>query len=204
MSPLRMSRRLLTFATASLLGIAGWWLYHRSLIACCAPPPLDPVAWLAAHPPAAATPLPSGFAVEIASSTGSLAPPFYYSYTLRIEGSGAATLEYTPGYDGGDSLAVRATYTVSDSVIRVLAALADYLKDPPGRLADSKIPNGGSSPHITLHLDNRVIDVPSYQKGPAGSWQYAMRETAREAIPADVWARCEEAQRLYAATLEQR
>ena len=204
MLPLTRSRPLLIAGTALLTALGGWWLYRQSQRVCCAPPPADWEGWLVEHPPAAAMTVPDGFAVEISSGTGSLAPEFHYDYTLRIDRSGAARLTYWPGYGQEDSLAVFQEFSVPDSTVRILATLAVQLRDAPGPVSERDIPVGGRSPHITLRERGRVAVVGAWQPEPFGSLQSAMERIARTSIPADVWATCEAAQRRYASALHVR
>lgn len=199
-------RRRLTIVIAALVAVAGVasYLWSRSVTVCCAPPPIDVAALLARNAPTAATPVPDDFALDLSGSTGSVSPPFYYRYEMHVERGGAATLAYHPGYASPDSLTLRQSFTVPDSIVRVLATLAERLQDPNGPLSEREIPDGGSSPYLMLHLNGRAIEVAPWQREPDGSWQRAIESTLRDAIPADVWSRCEEAQTRYAATLDRR
>lgn len=196
--------RRLTIVIAALVAVAGVasYLWSRSVTVCCAPPPIDVAAWLDRNAPTAATPIPDDFALDLSASTGSVSPPFYYRYEMHVERGGAATLAYHPGYAAPDSLTLRQSFTVPDSIVRVLATLSERLQDPKGRLPDREIPDGGSSPYLMLHLNGRAIEVVPWQREPHASWQRAIESTLRDAIPADVWARCQEAQTRYAATLD--
>lgn len=188
-------------AGALVLLIGGALVLYK-LPTCCAPAPLDIHALLARDSAGDTAPLAADFAVEVESGTGSLAPIYHYDYRLRVEGSGAATLTYWPGYDHDDGRAVRASFTVPDSVVRMMASLARRLRRAPGTRDQSDIPVGGRSAHITLHEGGTRLEAAEWQPNPYARWQDSLQQAARRAIPDSIWTQCEAAQRRYAAQLQ--
>lgn len=191
------SRRGVLLAAAVVALIIGGFASYEYRV-CCAPAPLNMEAWLASQAARDTATLAPDLAVEIETGTGSLAPRFHFDYRLRVERDGAATLTYWPGYGQDDAQAVRAHFTLPDTTVRAIAALALQLQNSPGPIDERHIPNGGRSARITLVAGGQRSVTEEWQPAPFEGWQRALQEQSRRVIPDSVWAQCEEAQRRHA------
>ena len=120
---------------------------------CCAPPPITRIA---SDSPSVR---PDDFSIDVAWSTGSVAPWYYHRQRVRIDADRTARLTYVPGYDANGP-SWDESFVVSDSTFEALwtsfqhAALRRMPAAqpiPPERLAES----GGS--HSGTVVANRSI-----------------------------------------------
>lgn len=183
---------LVAIALTLVVGGARW--YQWSGRACCTSPRREP------FPPA---PMPNDFALEMESGTGTVAPKYHYSYSVRIDASGRGDVRYWPGYQRLDSLMVRDTFLVAPSVLDSVSELALRLRNAPGSLPSSEQPVGGHSPRLTITAAGVTTTVEPYQPSGWSEKVMILEERMRSAIPSALWARCEQAQHEFASSLEE-
>jgi hypothetical protein len=171
-----------------VLGGARWYRWINR--ACCVYP---------AHDLLALQPMPNDFAIEMVSGTGTVAPPYHFSYSVRSEHDGRAELRYWPGNDRLDSMMLRDTFHVAAPALDTLADRALRMRRAPGGVPSSQQPVGGSSPRLTIVAEGTTTVVEPYQ--PWNEQVQHVEESIRAASPPSVWARCEEIQRKFASSL---
>ena len=87
-------------------------LWQRGRV-CCAPPPITRIAADSPSVP------PDDFSIDVAWSTGSVAPRYYHRQRVRIDADRTARLTYVPGYDANGP-SWDETFVVSDSTFEAL------------------------------------------------------------------------------------
>lgn len=127
---------------------------------CCAPPPITLIA------PDAPSARPDDFSIDVAWSTGSVAPRYYQRQRARIGADRKAHLTYVPGYDA-DGPSWDESFVVSDSAFEALwtsfqhAALRRLPAAqpiPPDRHAE-----GGGSHSGTVVANGAIVAFDDYR-----------------------------------------
>jgi hypothetical protein len=156
-------RAVLALAALALLG-AGAAYRRWSNMRCCTLPPQQPYA---SELP---TPRPNDFSVDVAWSTGSVAPRYYYRQRLRLGSDRQVRLTFVPGVDA-DAPSWDATFTVPDSTLDALWASYQRLglrripaaqPIPPERHVD-----GAGSHSGTVVASGQMVAFDDYR---ADSW----------------------------------
>ncbi len=95
--------------------------------------------------------------------TGSVPPPYYFSYDLTISSSGAGTLVYTPDYGEQSTWVYNITFTESDmSKLDEAITASNILNEEIPGVPDSLKPIGGALQNISIQLqqDPSLDQVP--------------------------------------------
>lgn len=161
---LAASRAIFALAALALLA-AGTAYRHWSNDRCCTLP--------AQRPPASdvATPRPVDFSVDVAWSTGSVAPRYYHRQRLRVASDGKAQLTFVPGVDT-DAPSWNASFKVPDSTL-------DALWSTYQRLGLRRIPAA-----LPVPPDRRVVGSGSHSGTVVASGQMVAFDDYR----ADTWS----------------
>lgn len=139
--------------------------------------------------------MPSDFAVQVASSNGSVAPPYHHDVEITVDSAGNGTLRYWPGYGEEANRQVTGRFTVDWTTRKRLWSVAMGLRDAPGRRPDSQIPVGGASSAITLRAYYASTFVEPWQPAPWSARSERLTAMLRAAVPDSIWSLTREAQR---------
>lgn len=181
---------LLAVALAATLYAHNWWAR-----ACCAPPPHEILVGGKHHLPPADEIMPYDFALTVASSNGSVAPPYHYDFEIAVDTAGNGTLHYWPGYGQEAARLVTGRFTVDWTTRQRWWFVAMGLRDAPGSRRDREIPDGGASSTITLHILTHDKFVEPWQPSPWSSRSDSLAALVRAAVPDSLWELTRAAQR---------
>lgn len=95
--------------------------------------------------------------------TGTVPPPYYYSYDLTVTYSGTGTLVYSPGYGNDTTWVYNITFSQSDiDKLNEVIIKSNVLNEKTPALPDSLHPIGGSLQNISIQLpqDPNLDQVP--------------------------------------------
>lgn len=127
-------------------------------------------------------------------NSGSLPPPYHYSYTITITADGAGELSYVKGYDEKDKNKTQLSFILDKSKLKELkrqlkksGVLSDKIKERP----NDEIPDGGHSESLTLYSDAEppeiIASVPSY---PDLKYESALNKLYKfvvSCVPVEYW-----------------
>jgi len=95
--------------------------------------------------------------------TGSIPPPYFYSYELRITSTGPGTLSYYPDYSQDTLWTFAITVTEEDlEVLNSSIVKSNFLREQIPSVPDNQKPIGGSLQNLTiiLYLDPNLDQLP--------------------------------------------
>lgn len=132
--------------------------------------------------------------------TGTVPPPYFYSYDLTINISGTGTLVYSPSYGNDTTWAYNLNFSESDmKKLNEVIDRSNVLNETIPELPDSQKPIGGSLQNISIQLpqDPSLDQTPpkivtpyfpedSYKERLTGI--YSVIQTM---IPENVWSEIE-------------
>ena len=137
---------------------------------------------------------PSDFQVSYYWETGSLPPPYFYSYTITIGPGAEGTIKFEPGYSTYDPPTWVEDFQLSESDLDLLYEELYQANIFVGEWQQKEdIPIGGSADKMAVTAYGRVYSVPSYVEGEEKS--KAVREIYKEIeafVPQEIWDKLNE------------
>ncbi len=128
--------------------------------------------------------------------TGTVPPPYYYSYDLTINPSGTGTLVYYPNYGKDTTWVYNITFS-QDDINRLSGAISEsgVLTETISELPDSLKPIGGALQNISIqqpqypNLDQtppRIV-VPYFPKPEFKEKIMALYSYIQKMVPENIW-----------------
>jgi hypothetical protein len=142
---------------------------------------------------------PNDFSVIQDWREGSLPPPYFSRYQIRLGPDGAGVIEYHLGYDPAP--AVIETFTVArDDLEALYAAMVREGVFTGAWTAHDRPPVGGSSTSLVVVAAGRRVEIPSFLGNAERARAAAtLHERIKTLVPARIWAGLQERQRRYQA-----
>ncbi len=131
---------------------------------------------------------PADFTVTYEWREATLAPPYYYEYTIEVAADGTVTLTYRPDYPSPDVLEWIETVSLDAAHMDALyaALTADGLFTTHWQATDGP-PVGGSSYNLTATANGATVEVPSYVVDDQSAAADALAATVTALIPSAIW-----------------
>jgi hypothetical protein len=134
-------------------------------------------------------PRPADFSLRYEWNEGSLPPPYYYEYTIRIGPGPQGEIEYRPDYAANDPPVWTETIPIQEADLDALYALCAEkgVFTTDWRPMDSP-PIGGSSDSMEITADGSQISIPSFVAGEQGANDLReVYEAINALVPREIW-----------------
>ena len=144
---------------------------------------------------------PDDFLVVYQWREGSLPPPHHYEYSVEIHRDGVGVVTMMPDYEFNappkwtESVALE-----PEAIDRLYAALMSAHLASTNWKEDPRPPVGGGSGSLSVTLDGRNIEVPSFVSSGQRKDQESLAEAVRAAVPGALWEKLESMRQDYIAT----
>ena len=137
---------------------------------------------------------PSDFQVSYYWETGSLPPPYFYSYTITIGPSAEGTITFEPGYSTYDPPTWVEDFQLSESDLDLLyEELYDANVFEGEWHQKEDIPVGGSADKMAVIAYGRDYSIPIYVEGEEKSKSIKkVYEEIETLVPQEIWDKLNE------------